>query len=286
MMKGRTGRDSTRTGAILITGCSSGIGRSAALGLAQRGRAVITACRTEVQCDELRAMGLKAVAIDNESKESIQRGWDEALALAGGGGIRGVFANAGYGMPGALEDITWEALDKQLRTNVLGTHALVRLAIAHMRQRGEGRIVICSSVLGLVGLRMRGAYVASKFALEGMADVLRLELKDSGVDVALLEPGPVLTRFRANSYTNFKQFVDAENSVHRQAYARLAERLQANGPVAPFTAAADGCLGMLEHALDAPRPRARYRWTPQTVVFAFLKRLLPSRWLDAVAARG
>lgn len=281
-------KESTRAviGSVLVTGCSSGIGRAAAQGLTKRGYPVIAACRTEAQCEALRTAGIRAVAIDNERRESILSGWNDALDLAGPLGIGAVFANAGYGMAGALEDISWEALEKQLRTNVLGTHELVRLAIGHMRARGDGRIIICSSVLGVVGMRFRGAYVASKFALEGMADVLRLELRGSGIHVSLLEPGPVLTRFRANSYAQFREFVDAGRGPHRQAYERLAERLQKNGPVAPFTAEPQECVDMLHQAIQSRRPRARYRWTPQTHVFAVLKRLLPSRLMDALAVRG
>lgn len=273
-------------GSVLITGCSSGIGRAAAIGLAAKGYDVIASTRTMEQADDLAHMGLRAVVMRMDDPMSIAQGWSEALTMAGPKGIFGLFANAGYGLPGALEDITWPAMEAQFRTNVFGTHELVRLAASSMRKRGSGRIVVCSSVLGLVGMRYRGAYVGTKFALEGLSDVWRLELHGSNIHMCLLEPGPVLTRFRANGYRVFMRDVWREGSFHRAAYAALEKKLQEEGAVVPFTADAAGCVPLLEHALTARRPRARYRWTPQTTVFSILKRLLPARWLDAVARRG
>ena len=165
---------------------------------------MIAATRTAAQGDELRLAGLATVVIDNDDPFSIELGWKNAIEIAGSDGIFGVFANAGFGVTGALEDVPWSGMEAQFRTNVLGTHELLRHAVKHMRARGSGRIVICSSVLGLVGMKLRGAYVGSKFALEGMADVWRLELRDTKVRVSLLEPGPVLTQFRANSLKAFQ----------------------------------------------------------------------------------
>src|SRR5574337_704011 len=185
---------------IVVTGCSSGIGLSAALGLRDRGYRVIAWSRTSEQASRLVGLGLHAVAADHTCIPEIQQAWHTSLALAGGQPILGVFCNAGYGQPGALEDVPADALELQLRTNVIGTHELVRLAIKSMRQWGGGRIVICSSILGIVAMPNRGAYNCSKQALESLGDTLRLELNasQSGIWVSLLQPGPVLTQFRKN----------------------------------------------------------------------------------------
>lgn len=271
---------------VLITGTSSGIGRAAAIGMARLGLDVICSVRNRSEIAELEKLGVACVHMDMSDPTSIETGWSNALALAGPEGIHGAFLNAGFGQPGALEDMPWSALEAQFRTNVFGTMELCRHAAQHMIAKRSGRIVICSSVLGFVGMRFRGAYVGSKFALEGMADVMRLELEGTGVSVSLLQPGPVFTRFRANGLQAFQKHVNAVSSRHSQAYLRLQERLAAEHPIAPFTAQADGCTDLLTHAFLSPRPKARYRWTVQTRTFALLKRLLPQGWLDAVLARG
>jgi len=273
-------------GTILITGCSTGIGRACALRMKDLGFSVIASARTQSQVDELRSLGLVALVLDVSREESIKAGVDEALKLAGNHGIRGVFANAGYGQAGALEDITAAALREQFETNVVGMHEVNRLLIPHMRAQGGGRIVLNSSVLGVVAMRMRGAYVMSKWAIEGYGDVLRLELKPYGFEVSIIEPGPVLTRFRANSLRALDRHVATEESVHSARYRVLRKKLMTEGPVAPFTASADQCVRHVVHAFSAKRPRARYRITVQTHVMAALKWLLPTRIMDAIATRG
>lgn len=273
-------------GSILITGCSSGIGRDTAVVLKEMGWDVIASARKVEDVDRLRAEGFKAVVIDNDDDDSIAAGMSRAVAMAKRGRVWGVFCNAGYGQPGALEDVTVKGMEQQLRTNVVGTHSLLRLAVKHMGAAGGGRILINSSVLGVVGMRQRGCYVASKFALEGFADVLRIEVKDIGIDVCLIEPGPVYTRFRANGLKAFREHVEIEGSRHAKKYEGLVKKLSTEGPVVPFTMTSRRCGEIAAKALTCERPRARYRATVQTRVFSVLKRVLPTRWLDAVATRG
>lgn len=273
-------------GAILITGCSSGIGRASAFALKDRGLSVIASARNPAHVSELRARGLQAVLMDVSSTQSIHLGVEEALATAGTHGIIGVFNNAGYGQAGALEDLSSEALREQLETNVVGMHEVNRLLIPHMRAMGGGRIVLNSSVLGIVAMKTRGAYVASKWAVEGYADVLRLELRPSGFHVSVIQPGPVLTRFRANSLKALDKHVDTQNSIHAQRYLGMRKRLAMEGPAVPFTVSAENCARHVVHAFTASRPKTRYRVTVQTHVFCALKRVLPTRLLDAVADRG
>lgn len=273
-------------GSVLITGCSSGIGRDTAVVLKGMGWDVIASARKPTDVDLLRKQGFKAVLIDNNDDASIEAGMRSAVEMAEGGRVWGVFCNAGYGQPGALEDVTSRGMEQQLRTNVVGTHSLLRLAVKHMGSAGGGRILVNSSVLGVVGMKYRGAYVASKFALEGMADVLRMEVRDLGIDVCLIEPGPVYTRFRANGLKVFHEHVEVEGSRHAKRYEGLVKKLSTEGPVVPFTMTSRRCGEIAAKALTCARPRARYRATVQTRVFSVLKRVLPTRWLDAVAAKG
>lgn len=279
-------RRDPRGGHILITGCSTGIGRATAFLLAKNGFKVIASARCQDHVDELQALGLPTVLLDVSDDESIASGVRAALELAGPEGISGVFANAGYGQSGALEDVSAAALREQLNTNVVGMHGVIQLLIPHMRANGGGRIVLNSSVLGLISLPMRGAYACSKHAVEGYGDALRLELKPSGIDVCLVEPGPVLTAFRANSLKALDKHVNQAASFHRIRYEGLRRKLKTVGPVAPFTVSAGHCAASVVRAFSAARPKVRYRVTVQTWVFATLKWLLPTKLMDLIATRG
>ena len=275
-----------KLGSVLITGCSSGIGASTAEVLREAGWDVIASARKTADVIRLREDGFKAVLIDSTDSTTIEAGFEEAGSLSTSGRIWGVFCNAGYGQPGAIEDVSVDGLRKQLETNVVGTHALIKLACRHMRAKGGGRLLINGSVLGIVGLKYRGAYVASKFAIAGYSDVLRMELKGSGIDVCLIEPGPVYTRFRENGLKAFREHVVLEDSRHADRYVGLEKKLATEGPVAPFTMTSRRCGEIAAKALTCKRPKAKYRVTVQTKVFSVLKRILPTWLMDRVAARG
>lgn len=201
---------------VLITGCSSGIGLAAAKALGQHGYTVIASARKAEDVAQLRQLGLLAVELDLANEASIERGAAEAQALAGGR-LYGLFNNGAYGQPGALEDLPTQALREQFDTNLFGWHHLIRQLLPAMLAAGEGRIVQNSSVLGLVAMKYRGAYNASKFALEGYTDTLRLELAGSGVQISLIEPGPIDTRFRANARAAFLRHIEPAASRHQAA---------------------------------------------------------------------
>jgi len=273
-----------RQRSILITGCSSGIGHACAHGLAARGWQVIASARKSEDVARLAAEGLKAVALDLNDPASIQDGLGAALAHTGGH-LDALFNNGAYGQPGAVEDLTREVLRAQFETNLFGWHDLTRRVIPIMRAQGRGRIVQNSSVLGLIALPFRGAYVASKFALEGLTDTLRLELAGSGIAVSLIEPGPILSRFRDNAYAVYQRSIDAEQSVHRETYARMVARLTAEGPTQPFTLPPEAVLKKLIHALESRRPQPRYYVTFPTYLMGTLRRVLRTRALDSVLTR-
>lgn len=266
---------------VLITGCSSGIGRCAAEMLKARAYRVFATARRTADVHALRDAGFEAFQLDLNDSASIEAALEAVLA-ASGGKLYALFNNGAYGQPGAVEDLSREALRAQFETNVFGTHELTARVIPIMRAQGEGRIVQNSSVLGFVAMQYRGAYNASKYALEGLTDTLRLELAGSGVYVSLIEPGPILSRFRDNALRMYRRHIDVETSVHRETYRAMEQRLQTEGPAVPFTLGPEAVVAKLFHALEAKRPRARYYVTFPTYLFAFLRHVLPQRALDAI----
>jgi NAD(P)-dependent dehydrogenase (short-subunit alcohol dehydrogenase family) len=269
---------------ILITGCSSGIGHYAARGLKARGYRVFATARKQEDVERLRAQGLESLRLDLDSSESIRAAVEEILELTAGR-LYGLFNNGGYGQPGAVEDLSRDMLRAQFETNVFGSMELTNTVIPTMRRQGYGRIVQNSSVLGFVGLPFRGAYNASKYALEGFYDTLRLELADTDIQVALIEPGPIESRFRANAHAVYQRTIDVDRSPHRATYRAMERRLTKAGPTAPFTLGPEAVLVKLLHALESPRARPRYYVTFPTWLFGTLKRILPTRGLDWVLRR-
>jgi NAD(P)-dependent dehydrogenase (short-subunit alcohol dehydrogenase family) len=264
---------------ILITGCSSGIGHAVALGLKERGYRVFASARQPADVERLQAAGLEALPLDLNDSASIRLAVSTVLAQTGGT-LYALFNNGGYGQPGAVEDLSRQAIREQFETNLFGWLELTNLVIPVMRRQGEGRILQNSSVLGYVALKYRGAYNASKHAVEGLSDTLRLELQGSNIFVSLIEPGPIESRFRQNAHQNFKRHIQPQGSVHREAYERMEQRFKIEGPVQPFTLPPQAVLKKVIHALESRRPRARYPVTFPAHLFAWLKRILPAAWLD------
>lgn len=266
---------------VLITGCSSGIGKEVALGLQQRGYRVFASARKREDLEDLRQAGLEAVQLDLANQASILQAVNSVLASTNGK-LFGLFNNAAYGQPGAVEDISVDALREQFEVNVFGTHELTRLVLPVMREQGYGRVIQNSSVLGLVALQYRGAYTATKFALEALTDTLRQEFAGTGIYFSLIEPGPVISNFRQNSHKAFLRHIDKDNSVHRDTYQSMEQRLLKEGPAVPFTVGPDAVLKKVIYALESKRPQIRYYVTFPTYLFGYLKRLLPARVLDAL----
>ncbi|MDI4638239.1 MULTISPECIES: SDR family oxidoreductase [Halomonadaceae] len=275
----------TATKSILITGCSSGIGQAAAHALSKRGWRVFATARAESDVKRLEEEGLEALVLDLNSSDSIQAAV-EAIKERTGGRLTALFNNGAYGQPGAVEDLSRNALLEQLETNLLGTHELTTLVLPMMRAQGHGRIVQNSSVLGIAALPYRGAYVCSKFALEGLTDTLRMELKGSGIHISLIEPGPITSRFRENAYRAFQAHIDTAASAHADTYQKVEARLAGSDSGGAFTLGPEAVVKKLIHALESPRPRPRYAVTVPTHLFAVLKRLLSTRGMDRVLLRS
>ena len=277
--------DTRRT--ILITGCSTGIGYHAAHALKDRGWRVFATCRKEEDCQRLRDEGLESFRLDYEESNSIGVAFDEVMEQTGGQ-LDALFNNGAYAIPGAAEDLPTQALRQIFEANFFGWHSLTRRALPVMRKQGFGRIVMNSSVLGLAALRMRASYVATKFALEGYTDTLRLELDSTPIKVILLEPGPIRTNFRLNARAHYERWIDHENSAWARFYREVVEpRLYAVNPAPDrFELSCEATTAKLIHALEHPRPRARYYVTTPTYIIGILKRLLPTRMLDRILLRG
>ncbi|MCG3727971.1 SDR family oxidoreductase [Vibrio cincinnatiensis] len=267
------------TRSILITGCSSGIGYMAALELHQRGYHVIASCRDSSDVQRLQQLGLTCIQLDLADTNSIKSAVKMALSLSNHQ-LYALFNNGAYGQPGALEDLPTEALRAQFESNFFGWHTLTTLLLPHFRQQGYGRIIQNSSILGFAAMKYRGAYNASKFAIEGWTDTLRLELADSNIHISLLEPGPINTQFRANALHAFTHWIDIDASFHHLAYQKQLSRLAQEESNHPFALPAQACLPPLLHALESKRPKLRYRITFPTKLFSVLKRIMPGRVLD------
>ena len=223
--------------------------------------------------------GLRALQLDLMDSDSIGAAVESVLEQTDGV-LYGLFNNGAYGQPGAVEDLSRRVLREQFETNLFGWHELTCQVLPVMRRQQQGRIIQNSSVLGLVAMCYRGAYNASKFALEGLSDTLRMELAGTGIHVSLIEPGPITSRFRENAYAAFKRNIDVSTSAHRRYYGKVEKRLAADGTNDPFTLPADAVLAKVVHALESPRPKARYYVTAPTHAFGVLRRLLPTPWLD------
>ena len=266
---------------ILITGCSSGIGLGVAEGLKDRGYRVFASARKLTDVDRLSSAGLESLQLDLVDPVSIRTAVDDILGRTGGT-LDALFNNGAYGQPGAVEDLSRDVLREQFETNLFGWHELTNRVIPVMRRQGHGRIIQNSSVLGFVALRFRGAYNASKYALEGLTDTLRLELAGSGIHVSLIEPGPIASRFRENAFRAYQRNINPDNSFHREKYLRMEARLTKQGAAVPFTLPPEAVLKKVIHALESKHPKARYYVTFPTYLFGFLKRVLSDRMLDRV----
>lgn len=271
---------------ILITGCSSGIGYDAAHTLHRKGWLVFATCRTQEDCDRLRAEGLNSFRLDYDDETSITEALQTCLTQTGGT-LDAVFNNGAFAIPAPVEDLSRDALRHIFEANFFGHFDLINQVIPVMRKQGHGRIVNCSSVLGLAAMRYRGAYNATKFAMEGMTDTLRLELRGTGIHTILIEPGPIRTDFRKNAIKQFERWIDWENSEIRDQYEnKLLNKLKKTsskpdrGELGP-----ESVTEKLIHAIESDRPKPRYFVTWPTYMADILRRLLPTRALDGIFGR-
>ncbi len=249
---------------ILITGCSSGIGLAAANDLLARGYQVLAACRRAEDVARMNALGFTGIQLDLDDAASVDAAADHVIALTENC-LHGLFNNGGFGQYGPLSSLSRQQLEQQFSTNLFGTHQLTLRLLPALQNSGDGRIINTSSVLGLISTPGRGAYAASKWALEAWSDALRMEVRASGVRVSLIEPGPIATRFTDNV-----QQGQQDKPVRNPGIA------------ARFTLPPEAILPKLRHALESRHPRLRYPVTLVTWTMSLLKRLLPGWMLDRI----
>lgn len=270
---------------VLITGCSTGIGYVTAHMLRERGYRVFATARRAESVAMLQAEGFESLQLDLDDSHSIQQAFAEIMQRTGNQ-LFALFNNGAYGIPGAVEDLSRAALRAQFETNVMGWLELTNLVLPIMRNQGYGRIIQNSSVLGFAAMPFRGAYNASKFAIEGLTDTLRLELMGTQIYVCLIEPGPISTQFRANALKALQKFILVEQSVHREKYQAVLSRLNKPGPAVPFTQPPEAVAKRVLEALETKVPEPRYYVTFPTYLFGFLKRVLSIRLLDRILAKA
>jgi len=267
----------------LITGCSSGIGLCLAHGLRSAGYHVFATARKEDDVSKLKKLGFDAFLLDLASSSSIKAAISKLYQKTDS--LYALINNGAYGQAGALEDISREALEKQFQVNVFGWHELTNLVLPSMKERNIGRVVYISSVLGFVAMPFRGPYVASKFAIEGLVDTLRLELKQTKIKLSLVQPGPIESKFRQNAFLAFKENVDPSNSDYKREYKAMIERLNSDKNI-QFTLPPESVLRCVLHALESKTPKNHYRVTFPTKLFGILCRILPSSWMDNILSRA
>ncbi len=272
---------------ILMTGCSTGIGATAARLMRGRNWRVFPTARREADVERLREQGFEAFLLDYENPETIPKALNSVLERTDGK-LDALFNNGAYAIPGALEDLPVQAMQALFQANFFGWHELTQQVVPVMRAQGSGRIVQCSSILGFIAMKYRGAYTASKFALEAYSDTLRQELHGTGIHVSLIEPGPIATAFTANALANFDRWIGSEGliaSPHRRSYEGRRVRME-NGEPGPFKLPPEAVVKRLVHALEARRPKARYYVTIPTMVLGVAKRFLSTRALDRILLRA
>ena len=271
---------------VLITGCSSGIGYDAAHSLFKAGWRVFATCRKAEDVDRLTNEGLEALQLDVTDETSMDSALSEILSRTGGS-LDALINNAAYATPGAAEDIPTEALREIFETNLFGLHALTRKVIPVMRKQGYGRIVNIGSVLGYVVFKWRAAYVATKYALEGYTDTLRLEMKDTPIKIILINPGPITSRIRQNSVPHFEKHINWSASPRAEQYRKsLLKRLYEDRGPDRYQLPASAVTKKLFVALDAKNPAPKMYVTTPAYTMNILRRVLPTRALDWLIQKG
>jgi short-subunit dehydrogenase len=266
---------------IIITGCSSGIGLETANYLKDKFIKVYPTARALEDVDMLKDLGFEnAMQLDVTKPDTISAVIEKVLELDGK--IDVWFNNAGFGQPGAIEDIKTDILREQFETNVFGLHECTRQIIPVMREQGYGKIIQHSSVLGLISLFGRGSYNASKYAIEGLTDTLRLELKDTGIYPVLLNTGPITSHFRHNAVIKLKENIDIEHSIFKERYLN---NLKGADKKVPFNEEAVSVARIVHKIILSERPKPRYYITKATYLLGYLKRVLSTLLLDKILAR-
>lgn len=268
---------------ILITGCSSGIGYDAATTLQKRGWRVFATCRQESDCARLRAEGLESFPLNYADELSLDTAVAE-LESRTDGKLDALFNNGAYALPGAVEDVPRNALRAIFEVNVFGQFDLINRCLPLLYAAENARVINCSSVLGFTAIPFRGAYSATKYAMESLTDSMRRENRRGTIKYILIEPGPIATLIRENSIPHFERWIDWESSRKREFYEKtFRPRLyRTDNKRDRFEKPPAAVTKKIIHALEARHPRKRYFVTMPTYLASLITRLLPTSWQDAL----
>lgn len=265
---------------VLVTGCSSGIGLATAELLRDCGWKVFPTARKADDLERLVTMGFPRVELDVTSSVSIEGAVDQVLS-ANHGRLGALVNNAGFGMPGAVQDLTRDAMRHQFEVNLFGLQELTNRCIPVFRTQGSGRVVNVSSVVGRLALPFMGIYSASKFALEALSDVQRVELSPDGICVSLVEPGPIRTHFSTNCASEGERVLDTQHTRFGSAYRRYFEKRRSGGMSEDrFRLPPEAVAGKIRHALESPRPKIRYCVTVPAYLGSWAARYIPAGLID------
>ena len=265
---------------ILVTGCSSGIGRATAVALAARGHRVFASARNRNDLAELERGDLTALALDVTDPGTIAAAVENVLSRSGR--IDVLVNNAGYGQYGSVEEVTLEEWRAQFDVNLFGTLAVTQAVLPAMRKQQRGRIINVSSVAGKLGIPFAAPYCASKHAIEAMSDALRVEVAPFGIHVVLIEPGPIESRFGDRARSGVAPLL-SRPGPYRELYT-LAERAM-DVEFQRGKLPAEAVASVIAGAIESGRPRPRYPVGSLARAFIVLRRVLPDRWLDAQMRR-
>ena len=270
--------------AVLITGCSSGIGRATALRLARADRPVWATARRLEDLSDLAAAGCRTLALDVTAEGSMRAAVGEIERTAGAVGA--LVNNAGYSQSGTIEQTPLELVRRQFETNVFGLIRLTQLVLPGMRRQSWGRIVNLGSMGGRLTFPAGGCYHATKHALEAISDALRFEVAGFGVYVTLIQPGLIRTGFSARAVRDWVPASDDSPyaPLEREA-ARLTEQSYESGAWSKLAGEADDVARVIEQALEAKNPRPRYPVAPSARLLMTMRRTLGDRLWDAFLAR-
>jgi len=263
---------------ILIIGSSSGIGYETAISSSDQFN-VIATVRQAADLKRLNELSIKTYLLDMSDLSSINPTITK-IFQDHMGDIDAIFINAGYGQPGALEDLPLEALKKQFDVNLFAPFEIAKSVIPFFRQRGEGKIIFNSSILGFISLPYRSAYNSSKHALESIASTLRLELKSTNIFISVIQPGPIDTKFRSTSFSMFDKYIDQKESHHQSQYVFMIDRLTSLKASTGFTLSPSSCSSVVKKIMLSPKPKNYYRITFPTKLFYWLDKILPSTLMD------
>ena len=272
-----------KTKNILITGCSSGIGKNVAITLHNKGWRVFATCRSKTDCTFFKKLGIESFPLDLLKEESINCAVNLVKEKTKSQ-LDVLFNNGAYAIPGAIQDIPRSAMREIFEVNVFGQIDLINRCIPLMMSSDYPKIINCSSVLGFMSLPYRGLYSATKYSLEALTDALRRENYNNKIRFVLIQPGPINTNIKKKSIKHFEKWIDWKKSIHQKTYEnKVIKRLYDNNykdTLNNYELKPDAVTKIIIKVLNSKNPKVRYKITMQTKIAQFMIKIFPTNLLD------